>query len=282
MKKTIVIAAAVCSAFAFYTWRPDPEFSFQAAASSNVSHQIWNRHPLSPQERHTIRAALSQTFSYIGSGAQAYVFFSVDGTSVLKLFKKKRFQVPLWVRCLPPLPYKVKKMASKRANLIKDFTSYQIAFDKLQEETGLLLVHLDNRPDVDQAVTLVDHLKRPYQVNLNDYAFILQRRGELVDLALDHLVKQGNLPAAKEALTSLLHLLKDRCDKGVADRDPNLSKNFAFIDGKAVQIDIGRFSYTDIKTPNISSEFKAKLYRLSPELLEHFEKEYQSVFKHSF
>ncbi|MGE5196842.1 MAG: hypothetical protein ACM3JI_05890, partial [Anaerolineae bacterium] len=39
-----------------------------------------------------------------------------------------------------------------------------------------------------------------------------------------------------------LELLILRCQKGIADNDALIRTNFGFIDGKAVQIDVGPFS----------------------------------------
>lgn len=262
MKKTIVFAVLFIGAILFF--KPTPEFSLSQVARASCDR--WGVRALSSQEEQVVQAALAQPFVYSGCGAQAYVFFSEDGHFVLKLFKKKRFEVPMWVRMLPPLPYKTKKIVSKRENLIKDFTSYQIAYNELQEETGLLLVHLDNTP-LPHALTFID----AHKVNLNDYAFILQKRGELVCSALDRYVKQGEIETAKQALTSLVQLLKTRCDKGIADRDPNFGKNYAFLEGvKAVEIDIGRFSHTPVQVPKIPQAFKEWLQNLSPELADHF------------
>ncbi len=268
MKKTIVFGLLAVGALLYFI--PEPEFSFSKVAP--VSTHLWNVGPLSAEKEKAIESALAQKFTYMGSGAQAYVFFSEDGKTVLKLFKKKRFEVPMWIKMLPPLPYKIKKMQGKQNNLIKDFTSYRIAYNELREETGLLLVHLDRTP-LHYTVNIQDA-----QICLADYAFILQKRGELVYASLEKDVKDGNLESAKASISSLVHLLKERCDKGVADRDPNFSKNYAFLGTQAVEIDIGRFSHTTVHSPKIPNDFKKWLGNLSPDLLTHFEQEYEQVF----
>jgi len=271
LKKTIVFGLLAIGALLYFI--PEPEFSFSKVAK--VSPHYWNVGPLSAEREKDIQEALSQKFSYLGCGAQSYVFFSEDGKSVLKLFKNKRFEAPLWVKLLPPLPYKVKKLQAKQDNLIKDFTSYQIAYNELRDETGLLLVHLDPTP-LHYTVTIQDRL-----VHLGDYAFILQKRGELVYSSLEQDIKNGRLANAKQSISSLVRLLKQRCNKGVADRDPNFRKNYAFLAAEAIEIDIGRFSHTEVLTPKIPYDFKEWLGGLSPELLTHFEREYEEVFNRS-
>jgi hypothetical protein len=272
-KKTIVCGLLSLGALFFLI--PEPEFSVSQVM--RATSEKWTSGSFNPSDE----KVFAQPFTYMGCGAQAYVFFSEDGTSVLKLFKKKRFEVPLWIRLLPPVPYKAKKIASKRGNLIRDFTSYQIAYDELREETGLICVHLDKTP-LQSTITLIDGDKKQHTIQLGDYAFILQKKGELVYPVLEQYVKQGNIAAAKESLTALVHLLKERCDKGVADRDPTFSKNYAFLSSlghqKAVEIDIGRFSHDPVKAPNIPRDFKEWLEGLSPELHSHFEVAYQEAF----
>jgi hypothetical protein len=71
--------------------------------------------------------------------------------------------------------------------------------------------------------------------------------------------------------------LKERLDKGVADRDPNFSKNYAFLGDKALEIDIGRFSHATPTIPVIPQNFKKWLSDLSPELHAHFEHELEQL-----
>ena len=47
----------------------------------------------------------------------------------------------------------------------------------------------------------------------------------------------------KKALFSLLAFTVKRAEKGYSDKDPHLIRNFGFIDGKAVEIDIGGFHH---------------------------------------
>ncbi len=277
-KKTIILMVMVL--VSLLLWMSDfgiqnSAFSFSQVA--RVSDKKWALDSITSQEEKHIQTILSQPFTYMGCGAQAYVFFSEDGHSVLKFLKKKRFHVPFWMRLFPPLPYTTKKIMAKRNSCVKDFTSYQIAFNELREETGLILVHLDKTP-LPFTATLIDANKKPHEVSLGEYAFILQKKGDSVYSTLERYVKEGNVSAAQASLTSLVHLLKKRCKKGVADRDPNFSKNYAFLNTQAIEIDIGRLHHGAVRAPQISSDFKAWLQNLSPELYSHFEEVYKGAF----
>ena len=73
--------------------------------------------------------------------------------------------------------------------------------------------------------------------------FILQKRMEPFYPTLEKWIEDGNHAAIQSALQSLLDLLTLRCQKGIYDKDPDLRTNFGFLNGKAVQMDIGRFRY---------------------------------------
>ena len=45
--------------------------------------------------------------------------------------------------------------------------------------------------------------------------------------------------------SAALTLIQKRIDKGIEDKDPNLSKNFGFCQNHPIQIDAGRFSLSE-------------------------------------
>lgn len=271
MRKLFYLAIAVL--LAFWTFRPVERFS-----KDRPHDERWNVHPLDEQEKEEIGKALSQKFTYASRGAQAFVFFSEDQNYVLKLFRKNRFEAPAWVHLLPPsFHYKKKKIDSKAANLIKDFTSYQLAFDRLKQETGLVLVHLNASNNFQKTVSLVEG-KKELIVELDRYDYILQRRGELVCPTIERFLERNDLKSAKAALRSLLEIFRTRLEKRIADPEPNIPKNFAFIGTRALEIDIGRFSLDPAKPPVIRADFKNWLKSKSPELLTYFEEQYDNIF----
>jgi hypothetical protein len=53
-----------------------------------------------------------------------------------------------------------------------------------------------------------------------------------------------------QALISVLELIKHRCQMGYMDKDGGISNNYGFIDGLAVQVDIGEVAHDEsIKDP---------------------------------
>lgn len=278
MKKLILFFIIIVCAYLIF--RKTSEFSPQKAAPKTQNH-AWDVHPSTSEEVDEIHAICNQKFHYYGCGNQAFIFFSDDQNTVLKLLRQKRYRPAWWVNLLPPFfSYKARKIEQKLTNRKNDFTSYQLAFDRLQAETGLLLVHLTDTPIFDHRVVLTFD-GREVEVELGEYGFILQRRGKHVYSALREWIEAGEIEVAKQAIDSLLTLFKSRCEKGIADRVPNIEKNFAFYGTEALQIDIGRFSLGSTTYPVMRQEFREWLKAKSPELSDYFEKQYLNMVNFS-
>ena len=260
----------------------DPQQTKEFSLANMVPHHSfdpkWNVHPISEKEKSHIYSILNQKFYYIGYGHQIYVFFSEDNKYVLKIFKQHRYTVPRWIRYLVPsfLSYRTQKMKPKENALDRDFTSYQIAFDQLQEETALQFVHLNSQDDFHHNITLIDKSHNECRLDLHDFEFVLQDMAVLVCPTIDNYMAQGSTAAAKDAIDSLLNFLYVRCKKGIDDSNPHLESNFAFLDNKVVQIDVGRFSLKQPeKFPKIKDEFKDYLHKF-PELEQYFDTQYRA------
>lgn len=300
--------SAICLSFAvFWTykaicclWEQQSDgFSIGGISSSRRPNPAWDVHPLSQEERTELDRALSQKYHYLARGNQAFAFLSEDGRYVLKFFKQKLFEPPLFWKLAPSAWLKegrrAKKIWKKEDKLRRDFESYRMAFDELKEETGLILVHLNTTDWIGRNVSITDKIHIEHSIPLDDFNFIIQKRADLVYPTIDRLMAEGNINAAKDALSSILQLFASRCQKGISDSDPDLDKNFGFIDGRAIQIDIGRFTrnatkvkfrdrhlsqpvgLSDVEPPVIKDSFKAWLSENHPDLYEHFMKEYQTL-----
>lgn len=182
----------------------------------------------SPEEAKEI---LNQKFTYLSSGGQCYVFASEDGKYVLKFFKS----TPL------PLPFS-KYQAKKLGKLRRDMHGYLLAFERLQEDTGLVLVRLNSNPSFDQTVILFDKLNCIHPFCLRSTPFILQKRAQPL-----------SSPLSASQLQSITDLLKKRAKAGISDGDPREHKNIGFIDEKPIFLDPGKF-YDDFDAKEQFSE----------------------------
>jgi hypothetical protein len=198
-----------------------------------------------------------QKFTYLTKGHQSYVFIGADGQTILKFYRfpshMRRFS---WLK--HPFAYRF----SKKRQLIKayneeklrlTFKSYQIAYEELQAETGLLFVHLAQTQDLRQTLHIQDRLGVSYFLESDSICFILQKKAELIFPTLEKLLIKGEKEAAKEVIAQIIHLIEKGSEKGIADTDAVLEKNYGWQEGKAVHIDVGRFV-----RKNVSKEERAE------------------------
>ncbi len=165
------------------------------------------------------RDVFDQPFHYLGRGGQAFVFASQDGHYVIKFFIHQR------------------KIVKRE----RDFTSYRIAGADLKEESGLACVHLNRTVDLKKQLTIVDKLGIAHSIDLDNKAFVLQKKADLFYPYLEQLLKTGQREKVQEAIASLVALIGARCEKGVYDEDAKLHRNFGFLENRAIFIDVGRF-----------------------------------------
>ena len=199
--------------------------------SSLAFNKEWETSPLNEKEQQELLIALEKPFSYLGSGGQCYAFAS--DTHVIKFFKHHRRSSFLTIQ--------EKKRRKKEAKFLRDFTSYKLSFENLREETGLLFVHLNKTDTLCKKITIIDKIGIAHTLSLDEYEFVVQKRGTLAHIHLDTLMQKGDVECAKRSIDSLLGILKQRCQKGIFDEDAKIHRNVAFIEEKAVLIDVGRF-----------------------------------------
>ncbi len=192
-----------------------------------------------------IQALLKQNFYYIGKGSQCYVFESEDHDVVLKFFRFPRYRLHTLAQHItaPAFVAEIqnKRLAMKQHKLNTLFASCKLAHQELREETQLIYLHLNKTHRLNQTVVLYDKLKRPFPILIDEYEFIIQKKGEQIFPYLTHLLEQGKRQEAKEALAHLAALLKTRLQKDIADNDAMIHKNLGFRNQKAFFLDIGGF-----------------------------------------
>ncbi len=200
----------------------------------------------SENEKALVSALFQQKFHFIGRGLQSFVFESEDGHYVLKLFNN-RYQRKIFLFSLVShLPF-LKEWAIDRQHyfegkLLKTFKSYRIASEEMQDKTGLLYVHLCPTSNLSRHMTLVDPLNICHEIDPNKMGFLIQKKATLVYPALNEYLRQQDMVGAKHALSSLLELFFWKGRHAIADNDPLIRTNYGFINGDAIQIDVGPLS----------------------------------------
>lgn len=223
-----------------------------------------------------------QPFHYLSSGSQSYVFVSEDGKTALKLFKFQHMRTPPILDFLPSKGKLGEKRAKKRKILERTLNSLTLGYKEMKEETALLYLHLAKTNHLKQTITLTDKIGRTHTLDLDGAPFLLQKRGTLVYEAINAWMANGNKETAEKGLRALFTLAKERCQKGIFDKDPDFSTNFGFIGDKPFQLDFGRLSYAEKeKDPEvygpelirITRAFETWIAENHPDLLDSFKKE---------
>lgn len=207
-------------------------------------HPEWETLPLNAGEASLLDSALSQPYSYLGKGCQAYVFESEDGHYVAKFFKYQRFRLKPWEAYLPSFPfvdeYRNKKIQKKQRKLEGFLFSWVVAFNHLKNETGLIYVHLNKTNNLKKVLPIRDKLGFEHKINLDDYQFCIQRKAELLSTALLKLRKNDDRASAIRLVNQVLALLLSDYSKGFIDNDPALMQNTGVVEGIPIHIDIGQ------------------------------------------
>ncbi len=187
---------------------------------------------------------LSQPFFYLAKGHQSFVFESGDHEYVIKLYR-----FPSHLRLFPKLGHPLSYQYSKKRKDISKYniqklhetiSSYHLAYEKMAEESGLLLIHQAKTASLDMRATLVDQMKHTYNVDLNKTLFVLQKKGVLLLDALQKAISLHHATQGKKIVDDLLSFIATRCKKGIKDNDPVLAKNYGWKEEHVLQVDIGR------------------------------------------
>jgi len=195
---------------------------------------LYTEIPKGSEELTEMYPLFNQTFTYLGEGSQLIAFVSEDGTTVLKLFKKKHKKSFKFSRLLSSITKNRKQSQRNWSIKFQDTCRrYKMAFAELKEESGLLGLHLHHTKDPLIMMLSVHH--KTYQVDLSKHPFIIQKRAILApEYAKQH---------PEEARRALKEFFRVRLERGFSDPRQTFSTNYGFIEGKAIQLDVGKIEH---------------------------------------
>jgi len=213
---------------------------FQHGFKQSYSKQI-------PDLDHTVlNTILHQPFHQIGQGDQMTAYESADGKYVLKLFnprvplqKKWYFKWKHWKKTYS-LKWISNEWFQRSRRLEKMFARLKIAFSVLREESGLIFLHLCQNDEIRHTVQLTDKKGKEHLLPLNQTPFVLQKKAILASEYLDQLIIEDRLVDAGEAILNIEELFAKRLKLGITDENQTMDKNYGFIEGKPIQIDVGK------------------------------------------
>lgn len=201
---------------------------------------------------------LSHPFSYMAKGKQSYVFLSEDKKMVLKLFRFDACRVPfgqIFVRNMRKwLGMRPKHFLPLEVEIEKNFTSCKLAYTLAAKQTGLIFVHLNPKECGLPLLTLRDRLGRSHKIDPAKYRFIIQKK---IEPFLDTFARNQ----LDTCIASYTTLLNELAEAGLVNLDPKIGRNFGFLEGRAVQIDVGNFVYDPDRARKAPAAFMAQLNR---------------------
>ncbi len=179
---------------------------------------------------------VSTPLHYIGCGKEAIAFASADDKYVIKFFLKERIITKVYFKPRTRL-HQLFGKAHKIKTVERTLKRYEQGLHYLPEETVLLAVSRYKAQKTLPICTLIDHRGALHSVDLNELAFVVQRKAKVI---------KGHFTVSElEKLTSKFHnLFVALSSKGFVNLSPMFnSNNFAILEDKAVMIDLGKLEF---------------------------------------
>lgn len=198
--------------------------------------------PLSEEESFLLHETLHQPFYFLKKGQQCFVFLSKDGKYVLKLFRWEKLEPPFWTKWIST--DRGKALTQERKNKKDfDFTSYQIAYRELKEETGLLFMQLSPNPELTIPLEIYDNIGIKHVIQASNVAFILQKKVKSFFPYFAEKLSTGKIEELYPFFSDLIGLLQNRSGKCISDSDISIEYNMGILEGRPVLFDIGNLKY---------------------------------------
>lgn len=242
--KWIAITAGLFFVLARICYALTDDFRLANIACPIPYEKSWKIAALSPKDERLLEQILNQPFTYLGKGAQAYVFASQDNQYVLKFFKFKHLHPSFFIKALPAVgsfkTYKEKQIARKERKLMGVFKSYKLAYDANRSESGLVFIQLNTEDSPQRLVTITDKLGIKRTIDLQNYPFIVQHKGKMLRVVVDELLKKQDVKMAKKRFGQILDLYAREYRKGIFDHDHGVMRNTGFIGDDPIHLDVGK------------------------------------------
>lgn len=270
----LVLAGSVLFLGARFYYRSTDDFRIAHITYENVPAK---KIPLSMAEKHLLGRILEQPFTYVGKGAQSYVFASADGRYVIKFFKFKHLKPNWLVETIPSIgflkDYKERNVARKNRLIEGVFSGYQIAYDLHREESGILF--LQTKPESNQSVVLIDKAGFKHYVRLDQIPFIIQERAQSSKQMVEQALTAHQPELVKKRMRQIIALYLSEYRKGIIDRDHGVLHNTGFVGEKPIHLDVGKVSAR--KEIDQKGDLEIVHQRYSAWVKEHFPKYYEEL-----
>lgn len=209
------------------------------------------------EEMHCLSQALSQKFTLSDKNSYFYTVVSEDKNYEIKLFRKLLFRDRRWISHIPFSfnPY-YRDQLIRQEEKKRFFTSCRDACVSIREETGVIYAHLSPVQLCPLKVSILDKKGKEHRLNLNQFAYCVQRHSDLLYTRLAELIDEGDSQAAEQVITSIVDLARRLESKGVVQDERTTCQQMGLVDGKAVYTEISCLSLaqekSDVHTQDIA------------------------------
>lgn len=185
----------------------------------------------------SLQAISEGPLHFIGHGGEAIAFVTSNDQYVLKFFLKKHLRQSRHFKSKKQFRQLV--FGKRKVNHPeKVFEKYVWAYKYLPLESGVIAVHSPKVNGGDLPLcTLIDYRNKQHQIDLNKFAFVLQKKGEIVQ----NFTSLSNFETVE---LKLLELFETLAKKGFISKSLVFNPtNFAILNDKAVMIDLGKIDF---------------------------------------
>lgn len=222
--------------------RPSRLFNPKLIESHFPPRKEWEVKTSSQQERFFSSIA-HQTLRWLGRGMQAVVFETQDEKYVVKFFQLGRIREDISRN--PVKNILSRETAEKRQERINHreeiFSSSKMCFENLQEETGIVYVHLNRSKDRVRTIRLVDRYGQSHRICGDNTSFLVQKKARYLIPTITAHMERGQVDQAKARIDQVFALLLSMAKKGYVDNDDALirNNNIGLSEDRAIYIDTG-------------------------------------------
>jgi hypothetical protein len=230
--------------------RPSRLFSAKFIESHSAPREEWNI-KTSPQQDRFFYVVSQQTLRWLGRGMQAVVFETQDEKYVVKFFQLGKLREDADRGAIKG--FFSKESAEKQQDRMKRkeeiFSSSKMCFEDLQDETGIVYVHLNRTRDLVHTIRIVDKNGQSHRIHGDETSFLVQKKGRyLIPTIVGHMEK-GQADQARDRIDQVFDLLLSLAKKGYVDQDDCLirNNNIGLTEDRAIYIDTGHL----FRVPNL-------------------------------
>ena len=222
--------------------RPSKKFGSAQFINTFAYNPEWDV-PCPPETIQFVNMLSQQPFYFLGRGFQATAFISQDGDYVIKFFHQARLREKSFGE--DPIAFLFRNDNHER-NSSRDevFLSSKMSYQELQEESGIIYVHLNRTENLIKGIKIHDAAGQSYRFQGDETSFVVQKKAEYVLPVIKSLMQQQKVEEAKQRIDQIFDLLLALAKKGFVDGDVALMRNnnIGFVKDRAIYIDTGHIT----------------------------------------